>query len=511
MENRVLGLNRTFSYALIIILVPLLLTIITNEKAYADTTIFEDNFNIVAESTPKWAVCGIAASFDTVLFFEGNASIKSTAFDNSIGTTDPLYHNVTGMNTLNGNYNLTVMMYLDNDMSVFGIDLTSPKCDFVITSMIGRRSTESIFNISYTFGGGGWVVTDIPIVVHWAKVTHIIGNINATHDFITLYYDDIFIKNATFSTVLSMSIDLHDPYAPAGNPANRFDALTLTQAGNASSFATSGYIGGVPSNSNFTILGGNSYIYVANVQRGIMINNTYFTVLQYINTFGDAWAAVTLYTAPNDQPISRLNPLKAMWSDFIVIVNGTTNLDIIFIPNIITLDNQFIAIALSVSEDMIVNASNTNQTMYTYPVYAPYSIDYLIPDGDKLGIRFTWNMIIPSIIADNIDLSDADNTFDLLNSMNGLAVRLGFPAIFVYGGLFMVVLMGTLIMIGNVKKEAGDTSKLPPIIFGTFTFSILAFFSITNMLPFELLIFAILGISAISGLIITQIILGRGD
>lgn len=271
---------------------------------------------------------------------------------------------------------------------------------------------------------------------------------------------------------------------------------------------TNGYIGGIFDNTNITLSEKTSYIYVANVDKSIMINQTIYKIMNYTNVFGNTWVTIVLYTASNNAAISPTNPLKAIWSETTVIENGTFNLVINHYPNIISTDNQYVAIGFSSSEVITISGANTTQTMYTYPVYAPYSIDYLNPSADTLGFRFLWNMIIPDTSTENV-LTPV-NTFDVLNELNALAIRIGIPSMLLYSIMFIIVILGTMIIISNAKREAGDFDKLPPVVLASFSFAILAFFSVTNMLPFEILIFAIVGVSALSGLFIAKTFLGNG-
>lgn len=207
-------------------------------RVYASVDVFSDNFNIVAESTPKWSRCGLAQIYSTALKVEGNASVLVVQADNIPGSSAPIYHTLTGINTSEGVYNITGWAFSAGDHALIGIDIGAVNlCDFIFSTLIGRRLSISATNITSKRGG----ISNLPLETGtWFQVTQLIGRINATKDWVQALVNGTVLHNTTFSTISQLTIQLHDFHGgTVGASGSRYDILNVTQLGAAAALKVS--------------------------------------------------------------------------------------------------------------------------------------------------------------------------------------------------------------------------------------------------------------------------------
>jgi len=491
-------------------------------QSYAVTTLLDDKFNITSISQPNWSICPPYSWLNpdytylsTATKHEGNASIRIK----DAGGAElyyPARHNFTvdtdissGMNISYVTYKSSIWFY-DNGVTNVNYDVgIALDADYTCstTYTYGFLGVVALYDTgSYLYTTNtSYIDSNIVRTIGWHNATHIIQYHNSTQDKITMYLDNQYVMSFNRPTISYMVTKLLSTVYTTGA---FYDEYLLTSTENETqTFGTSGIIGGYPNNNNVTVDQRVTYIYVGSTDRSIHINQTYFNVVSYTGALGNAWATVALYSAPNNLPISVTNPLKMVWSQAVVIPLNTSNIEYIFFPDITTDDNSYIAIGLSLTQSMQINGSNTNQTMYYYPTYAPVAVDVLFPINDTLGIYYVWSYITPTINYNPI-VTQFSNQWDILNNINALSANLGFPSIMVYGIIFVTVTLITILLISKAKKDSGETGKIPPILLGTTLFGILAFFSLSNMLPFEVLIYAVVAICILFAMTLSKIFLG---
>lgn len=275
----------------------------------------------------------------------------------------------------------------------------------------------------------------------------------------------------------------------------------------------SGIIGGELNNTRVNIDGRISYIYVANVQKSIYINYTYANLINYSNTYAsDVWITTSLYSTSNSNPISSVNPLVLIWQNTTLIHNGTTNTPIINYPRLNTKDAQYVAIALSATEDISINASSTTQSMYSYPVYAPYSIEYLNNETNRLGIYFLWGIKVPDSYQ-NFTKVTPEVRFDIVKGMNAMFISMAIPISLGWASTFFGVIVGMMIFLYKAKTGFDmDTAKLPIVFVGVLILGVISTFSLIGGLPFEELILAVLvSIGLYVGVILRLVMGGKKE
>ena len=348
----------------------------------------------------------------------------------------------------------------------------------------------------------GAVSATIPAINNWMSfdVTDLVNSYLSNGSTIMSFFLKLELEDALSEQSQFYSRNYSDP------------TLTprLTLLYNTSS--NSGVVGGLPNSDpldNVTATGKTSFIYVSKIPNSVYINDTSFTIDTYENDIGDTHITVMLYSASMYSPISLTNPLKAIWTKDIIIENATYQHTITFHPHISTPQNSYIAIGLSSSEDIILNASDTTQQMYSYPAFAPYAIEKLYEETDKIGLYFLWGYTLSDTVVSAFSTTNFVTDYDIIGSINALAGNIGMPSLMIYGIIFFITLLGIIIGLSVAQKNSSENSTLPPVILGVFGFSVLTFFSVTNMLPFELLIFGVIAVITIFALMLTKTFLGN--